>query len=181
MMYKIFSQPKLLDTFILIGEYTNWEVLYNLNNKVLDMSLKENNLDYKTNVQAKFTGFNSLIDDKNLNTFIQENNVFVEKIFKNQTSYHLESAWGNVYRKKGDHAKLHQHSSCDLFCGIIYFNNSGPGTFFPEYNLTVEEKPGRFVYFHPHVLHEVKPFEYEYNNPRITVAFNVNSKRTWDK
>lgn len=181
MMYKIFSQPKLLDTFILVGEYTNWEILYNLNNKVLDLSSKENKLDYKTNVQAKFTGFNSLTEDENLKTFIKENDVFVQKIFKTPISYFLESAWGNVYRQKGDYAKLHNHSSCDLFCGIIYFNDFGPGTFFPEYNLTVEEKPGRFVYFHPHVLHEVKPYDYEFKTPRVTVAFNVNSNRIWNQ
>ena len=46
----------------------------------------------------------------------------------------------------------------------------GPGTYFPDYDLTIYEKKGRFVLFHGHLVHEVKKFNY--TQDRITIAFN---------
>lgn len=57
-------------------------------------------------------------------------------------------------------------------------DSPGPGTFFPQYNLNISEKKGRFVLFSPILDHEVKP--YDFKDGRITIAWNFDFLREWD-
>jgi ectoine hydroxylase-related dioxygenase (phytanoyl-CoA dioxygenase family) len=65
------------------------------------------------------------------------------------------------------------------FCGILYLSDNGPGTFFKDFDVTIEEKIGRYVLFHPLLLHSVE--KNLKNKERITIAFNMYETKVWDK
>jgi hypothetical protein len=48
---------------------------------------------------------------------------------------------------------------------------------FPQYDLLIKEKKGRFVLFNEKLLHEVKP--YDYKKERVTIAFNFYEIKDW--
>jgi hypothetical protein len=86
-------------------------------------------------------------------------------------SFVINEAWGNIC-KKGDEVLEHNHRGTTSFCGILYLTENGPGTFFKDLNINVDEKIGKFVLFHPILFHQVKKIENDIE--RITVAFNMN-------
>jgi hypothetical protein len=162
-----------IPVYLLIDEYKNLNILNNLKNKILKHPVSE--LSYKTNVKGKFTGFQSLIDDEDLHIFLKDIHKQINFIYKN--NFQIKDAWGNIC-KKNEEVIEHHHGSTSAFCGILYLSEGGPGTFFPEFNITVEEKFGKFVLFHPSVLHSVKKIDKEIE--RITIAFNMNEIKDWD-
>jgi hypothetical protein len=162
-----------IPVYLLIDEYKNLNILNNLKNKILKHPGSE--LSYKTNVKGKFTGFQSLIDDEDLHIFLKDIHKQINFIYKN--NFQIKDAWGNIC-KKNEEVIEHHHGSTSAFCGILYLSEGGPGTFFTEFNVTVEEKFGKFVLFHPSVLHSVKKIDKEIE--RITIAFNMNEIKDWD-
>ena len=176
--YTMYSKPVSIDTFVLVGHYTNHEVLDNLKKDIIDLTNQGNELDYKTNVKGKFTGWGSLLNNEWFIKFMNGTLEHANKLYQKSIRFKISSAWGNVCSSKQDHVKQHRHLPTDCFSGIIYFDDYGPGTYFPEYDLTVKEKKGRFVFFHPNLLHGVKEFNYE--KPRVTCAFNADFEKEWN-
>jgi hypothetical protein len=161
------------ETFILTGEIKNDFIINNLKNFIKNN--KDEKLSYNTNVKAHFTGFESLVENKDFYNFIQLIKPEI-KIIYNQP-FKIKSAWGNLC-KKGDEVLEHDHVAVSAFCGILYLTEGGPGTYFKQYNLTIEEKIGKFILFHPLILHSVKKIENDIE--RMTVAFNMNQFREWE-
>ena len=55
----------------------------------------------------------------------------------------LVDAWGNIL-KKGGAVTEHTHGPA-VISGILYLTEGGPGTYFREFNKTVEEKIGKKI------------------------------------
>ena len=73
---------------------------------------------------------------------------------------------------------MHDHELTSAFSGILYLTEGGPGTFFHEHNITIEEEIGKFILFHPRLMHSVKKIENDIE--RITVAFNMDKIKLWE-
>ncbi len=174
----VLSKEVKTNTFILIGELNNDVLMDNLIKDVKEEIKKGKNLlIHKTNVKAVHTDFKSLSISPNVHKFFCETQPSIYKIYKN--NFEIKDVWGNIYTESNkDYAEEHNHGEASGFCGIIYLTNGpGPGTYFKEYDLLVPEKKGRFVFFHPLVFHEVKP--YAYTKERITIAFNLFENKYW--
>ena len=130
--------------------------------------------DYKTNVKAKFTGFESLSLEPEIREFAMQMKPFSNRVCNKKTE--MRECWGNVYHKD-DYAVLHHHRACTGFSGILYLTNEGPGTYFKDFDLTIKEEYGKVVLFEPMLLHEVKPSNLQ--TTRITMAFNCYEISPW--
>jgi hypothetical protein len=174
----ILSQEIKTNTFILIGELNNDVLINSLIKDVKEQIEKEQNMhSYTTEVKALTTGFHSLREHPNIINFFHKIKSSIFKIYKKK--FFINDAWGNIYSKPNiDFARDHNHMQTSAFCCIIYLTDGpGPGTLFNEYDLIVPEKKGRFVLFHPLLVHEVKP--YPYTKERITIACNLHEAKPW--
>lgn len=165
----------VVPSFILVDEIDSNNPL--LNNLIKDVEEVCKNCTLKTNVVAKRSSFEALVNNNNFHSFLKLIKQSIQKIYKN--NFIIQNAWGNIYSTEEDHALMHNHPDATAFSGLLYLTDSpGPGTFFKEANITIEEKKGRFVLFSNLLNHEVKKFKY--NTPRITVAFNFSELKDWD-
>jgi len=166
---KYFSKKIELDTYILINEIDDFKLIDNLIEDVRK-GIKLSTLNRVTNVKGDHTDFKYLVKNNNFHKFLKMIQPSIYKIY--QQNFLLKDVWGNIY-KKNDYAVPHTHEDSG-FCGVLYCTDGpGPGTYFNQYDLTVEEKKGRFVLFHPKLLHEVKP--YTQGEERITIAWNFSA------
>jgi hypothetical protein len=173
-MEEIFNKKIEIDTSILIGEIDNYDLIDKLIVKVKE-GLKNSKVSRKTNVTAEHTEFTHLEEDPNFHKFLKIIQPSIYKIYKN--NFNVREVWGNVYNNKNDFAKLHGHDA-NAFSGILYCTDGpGPGTYFPQYDLLIKEKKGRFVLFNEKLLHEVK--SYDYKKERVTIAFNFFEIKDW--
>lgn len=163
-----------IETFLLVGEIKEDKILNNIINFVKEN--KDESLSHKTHVKGHFTGFDKLNLNEDFLNFIK----LIERSIKNicKSSFFVKNAWGNIC-KNNEEISEHNHKGVSAFCGILYLTEGGPGTYFKDYDLTIEEKKGRYVLFHPMLLHSVKKIEN--NLERITVAFNMDEIHSWDK
>lgn len=160
-----------LETFLLIGQIFDQKIIMNLKNFI-----KKNidqNLSYKTNVKGQFTGFKSLIENEDFINFLKIIQPQIKIIYNR--NFQIFEAWGNIC-KYNDEVIEHRHDN-SAFCGVLYLTENGPGTYFKQYDLTIEEKIGKFILFHPFLLHSVKKIENDIE--RITVAFNMMQIENW--
>lgn len=160
------------DVFLLEGIYKNTKIIKSLKDKI-----KENTKNMKagnTNVLAKTTSFSFFRNDPDFVTFLKEIRDEIDKIYP--YDFIIVDAWGNCY-EKGQYAVEHTHKEVSAFCGILYLTNNGPGTYFPELDLTVKEKQGKFVLFSPLLKHSVN--KHEGKTPRVTAAFNMCECKPW--
>tara|TARA_R110000868_G_scaffold71504_3_gene209359 strand:+ start:1068 stop:1580 length:513 start_codon:yes stop_codon:yes gene_type:complete len=165
---ELFKKTIPLDTFVLVDEIQDISIVDFL---LTDIKNNKEYLPYSTNVIGKHTKWNFLNENKNFHNFILSIQKQTSKICEHD--FILESAWANIYAGE-DYVLPHKHEGSTAFSGILYLTDKpGPGTYFPQYDLTVEEKKGRFVLFHGSVEHEVKKFIYM--KERITVAFNFKT------
>ena len=162
------------DSYISVCYVKDKNLLERLKNKIIKKS-NGSDLNYKTNVKAKFTGFESLIHEPETLEFIKHIEPFINNIYIKST--YLGECWGNIYTNN-DHTLEHHHQNCTGFCGILYLSEGGPGTYFSDFNITVNEEYGKVVLFDPLLYHEVKSSNLE--NTRITMAFNCYEKKYWD-
>jgi hypothetical protein len=172
-MDQIFNKKIELDTYILTNEINDFELIDKL---ILDIKegVKTSKVSRKTNVKGENTDFNYLVTNLNFHKFLKIIQPSIFKIYKQ--NFVVKEVWGNIYNKN-DYAEPHNHGNSG-FCGILYCTDGpGPGTYFSEYDLTIHEKKGRFVLFHPKLFHEVKP--YIYNKERITIAWNFALVPNW--
>jgi hypothetical protein len=160
--HKLFSERRS----IIVGQYDDQKILNSLKEKIINA---KKNMSYKTNVRGEMTDFKYFNQDPDFHQFLQniKDNIFLLK----ETNFTIDDSWGNIYSKAGDYALPHDHRSATVASGLLYFNSEGPGTYFQEYDLTVSEKVGRYVIFHPKLIHEVK--KYNYISKRVTLAFNL--------
>jgi len=164
-MIKILNKEIKINTFILIDEIED--------NFLIDDLLKviyQNNKFHHTQtyVISKHSKFDFLNNNDLFHLFLKKIKKQINLICKE--SFIVQDAWSVIYNNE-DHALLHNHVGSTAFSGLLYLTDGpGPGTYFPEYDLTVEEKKGRFVLFHGNLLHEVKKFKYV--KDRVVIAFN---------
>jgi len=173
MNFELKVKDILLETFILTGKINNKNIINNLIHFIKNN--KDEKLSYKTNVRGHFTGFDSLVENKDFINFLKEIQPQIKIIFLN--NFIIHSAWGNIC-KFGEEVLEHSHGGTTAFCGILYLSEGGPGTYFKEYDLLVEEKIGKYVLFHPKLFHKVEKITTDLE--RITVAFNMNKVKSWD-
>jgi hypothetical protein len=173
-MEEIFNKKIEIDTYVLVGEINNFDLIDNLIKDIRE-GVKISKVSGKTNVTAEHTEFKYLVSNPDFHKFLKIIQPSIYKIY--QHNFLLKDVWGNIYSKNTDCALPHVHND-SAFCGILYCTDGpGPGTYFNEYDLLVKEKKGRFVLFHPRLLHEVKP--YDYKSDRITVAWNFSTANNW--
>jgi hypothetical protein len=173
-MEEIFNKKIELDTYILVSEINDFELIDKL---ILDVKegVKKSKVSRKTNVKGEHTEFNYLVENSSFHKFLKIIQPSIYKIFKQ--NFILKEVWGNIYNKN-DYAEPHSHEVSG-FCGILYCTDGpGPGTFFSQYNINFLEKKGRFLLFSPILLHEVKLFNY--TKERITIAWNFTEVRQWE-
>jgi len=174
MNYELKTKEIILNTFLLTGEIQNECIINNLIDFVKNNKKKE--LYYKTHIKGHFTGFNSLIENQDFHYFLKSIQPSIYKIYKKHFIIH--EAWGNVC-ELNDEVIEHTHWGTTAFCGILYLSDNGPGTFFKDFDITIDEKIGKYVLFHPLLLHSVK--KNLKNKERITIAFNMNEYKGWEK
>jgi hypothetical protein len=174
MSFEVKIKDIFRQSFILIGQIEDNTIISNLKNFIKDY--KDTELSYKTNVKGKFTGFHSLVQNKDFHNFLKLIKKEINYIFKKDFS--ISNAWGNIC-KKGDEVNEHTHQNATAFCGILYLTENGPGTYFKDYDFTVEEKIGRYVLFDPLLWHRVNKIVNDME--RITVAFNMDEISNWAK
>jgi hypothetical protein len=161
-----------VETFILTGKINNINLINNLIN--CSKSINKNTLNDQTHVKGTFTGFNSLNENEYFHAFLKNILPQIQKVYFN--SFAIQSSWANILTKGGE-VKEHTHSN-SAFSGILYLTEGGPGTFFKEHNITVEEEVGKYVLFSSILSHSVKPLEKDLE--RITIAFNFNQIKKWE-
>jgi hypothetical protein len=173
-MEEIFNKKIEIDTYILIGEINNFDLIDNLIKDVRE-GVKISKVSGKTNVKGEHTEFNYLVANPIFHKFLKIIQPSIYKIY--QENFLIKEVWGNIYSKNGDYALSHTHDD-SAFCGILYCTDGpGPGTYFSQYDLLIKEKKGRFILFHPKLLHEVT--HYDYKNDRITIAWNFSATKKW--
>jgi len=155
-----------LETFLLTGKINNKDIINNLINFIRNNINEE--LSHKTFVKGSFTGFKTLIRNKDFINFIKIIQPQIKYIYKD--NFEIYDAWGNIC-KYNEEVVEHDHHRVTAFCGILYLTEGGPGTYFKDYDLTVDEEIGKYILFHPKLLHKVNKIEK--NIERITVAFNM--------
>lgn len=131
-------------------------------------------LDYKTNVQGRMTSFQEFVDHPILMNLLSEC-IHVSNVLNIKDSK-LREAWGNII-KKGEGVTKHTHEPA-IISGVLYLTEGGPGTCFPEFNKTVEEKIGKIVFFSGMASHYVDPSKL--NKDRYTLAFNFQELKPWE-
>jgi len=172
MNFELQVKEVLKETFILTGKIKDKDIIDNLTYFVKNN--KDNELSYKTNVKGHFTGFFSLVQNNDFLNFLKIIQPNIKIIYNND--FLIQEAWGNLC-KIGEEVTEHDHASTSAFCGILYLTEGGPGTYFKEYDLLIEEEIGKYILFHPMLNHSVKKITKEIE--RITIAFNMNEVKKW--
>jgi hypothetical protein len=131
-------------------------------------------MDYKTNVKGKMTNFSKFTKNKIFNNLLEEC-IEITHVLNLPKSI-LTDAWGNIL-KKGDSVEVHSHYKCSI-SGVLYLTEDGPGTYFPQFNKTIDEKIGKVLLFSGNLLHGV-PI-YNGNEDRYTIAFNFEEMTPWN-
>jgi len=163
-----------IETFLLIGEIKNEIILTNLKNFIKNNI--DNSWNSKTHVKGDFTGFSKLMETPYFLDFMGCIKKEIKRIYPG--NFFVKDAWGNVCTLNGQVTE-HNHNGINAFCGILYLTEGGPGTYFKEYDLNIDEKIGRFILFHPYLLHSVNKIDK--NIERITMAFNMQQIANWEE
>jgi len=172
MNFELQVKEVLKETFILTGKIKDKDIINNLTNFVKNN--KDEELSYKTNVKGHFTGFHSLVQNNDFLNFLKIIQPNIKIIYTND--FLIQEAWGNLC-KIGEEVTEHAHEGVAAFCGILYLTDGGPGTYFKEYDLLIEEEIGKYILFHPLLKHKVEKITKEIE--RITIAFNMNDVKKW--
>jgi hypothetical protein len=165
MEYTVTTQPITKNLFIIEHQLTDLSFV-NEFKYLIDKNIGP--LNYKTNVKGKMTDWTFF---KNVPEF---NNILLNigQIFTTLpfTEMVLTQAWGNMI-EKGDQVIMHNHRANSM-SSILYLTENGPGTYFPQFNKTVVEKIGKFVFFSSEANHSVAPSIIK--QKRYTIACNFN-------
>jgi hypothetical protein len=173
MNYELKVKEILKETYILTGKINDQNIINNLINFVKNN--KDENLSFKTHVKGHFTGFKSLIQNKDFLNFLKIIQSNIKIVYKD--NFIIQDVWGNLC-KINEEVTEHDHGGITGFCGTLYLTDNGPGTYFKEYDLLIKEEIGKYVLFHPLLKHSVKKIENDIE--RITIAFNMNQFKEWE-
>jgi len=165
-MYNLKLAKKEFNLFLIEKNLINFNPI-NLIEKInLNISEKTS---YTTNVKGKMTDWKFFVKDKEINDIFNQcfdilNWLPIKRSF-------LESCWGNELNLN-EFVKEHDHHMASV-SGLIYLTENGPGTFFNDFNITVEEKIGKILFFSPLAKHSVLPSNL--NKSRYTISFNFQA------
>jgi len=171
--FDIKSKEVLKETFILTGKIENNEIVNNLIYFIKNNINKD--LSYKTHVKGKFTGFESLNENIYFLMFLKLIKQEIYAIYKK--NFVIGSVWGNILGIN-EEVTEHTHGGVTAFCGTLYLSENGPGTYFKDYDITIEEEIGKYILFSPVLNHSVKKINNDIE--RITVAFNMYELKEWE-
>lgn len=172
---------EILKTKILTNVYFLKGTLDDLT--IVDLLRKEiiNNLDPKmkniTNVHGEMTNFKFFCNHPLFHNFMKLIQNEIRYVTNNISELDIIDAWGNKF-SHGDYCDLHDHRRASGFSGVLYMDDEGPGTLFPELNIHEKDQKGKFVLFSPCLLHSVP--KHLGHNDRVTLAFNCNNVEKWD-
>lgn len=173
MNYELKVKEILFETFIFTGKIEDKQIINNLINFVKNN--KNSDLNNKTHVKGIFTGFKSLVENKDFINFLKLIQNEIRIIY--QDNFIISDAWGNLC-KIGEEVTEHNHKGIDAFCGILYLTEGGPGTYFRDYDLIIKEEIGKYVLFHPMLNHSVEKIKN--NIERVSIAFNMTRIKKWE-
>jgi hypothetical protein len=165
MEYIVTTQPITKNLFII--EYQIKDLSFvNHFKSLIDKNV--GTLSYKTNVKGKMTDWEFFKGVPKFNELLLNiGEIFSTFPFRALT---LAQAWGNII-EKGDEVIMHNHRYNHI-SGVLYLTENGPGTYFPQFNKTVVEKIGKFVFFSAEANHSV--VKSDVKQKRYTVACNFN-------
>jgi len=153
------------------------DILENLNLNYFIKKIDENisdKLSYNTNVKNQMTDFLSFIHDIEIHQILKRYvNLF--NVYLNLGPMKLEDCWGT---KSCEFVETTRHDHGLGVSGILFLTEGGPGTFFPQFNLNIDEKIGKIVFFDSRALHEVK--KTKITNPRYLLSFNFKRINFWE-
>jgi len=129
---------------------------------------------FVTNVKNEMTDFKTFIHDFKIHNILKEFSTLFDVILSCDPLV-LSDCWGT---KSCEYVETKKHEHDTGVSGIIYLTEGGPGTFFPEFNLNIDEKVGKIVFFDSRTLHEVKKTKIA--NPRYLLSFNFRWIRPWE-
>ena len=172
MNFELKVKEILKETYILTGKIDDKDIINNL------LYFVKNNinekLNHQTNIKGSFTGFESLTTNINFISFLKKIRENIKVVY--QKDFIIYNAWGTLC-KIGEEVLEHAHPGVTGFCGILYLTEEGPGTYFKEHDFLIKEEIGKYVLFHPSLLHSVSKITDKIE--RITVAFNMNEVKPW--
>ena len=152
-------------------------IIENFNPNYLIKKIDENiseKLSYNTYVKNQMTDFKTFIYDVEIHQLLERfTNLF--NLHLNFGPLELQDCWGT---KSCEFVETSQHEHGLGVSGIIYLTEGGPGTFYPQFNLNVDEKIGKIVFFDSRTLHEVK--KTKITNPRYVLSFNFKKIHEWN-
>ena len=120
-----------------------------------------NSRSYSTNVYGQMTSYMY---------FLKQGRDFFNQATKMLPKIKYVDAWGNLYLK-GDFCKTHFHGDEDVnISGIIYLDDTLPGTYFNRKNIEIKPEPGKIILFSSREHHEVRYMEED--KERYTISFN---------
>ncbi len=170
MEYNLFKKEIKVECDLVECKFNDTNILNRLRQKVINLCNKNLEERNKTNVKAKFSGFESLKQDEDLITILKDIDPIVCREFWNGRKS-IANAWGNVY-EKGDYAKRHNHRGTTAFSMILYLTDGGPGTYFHQLDICTKEEIGKIILFSPELEHEV--IQSDLPHDRITLAANID-------
>ena len=120
-----------------------------------------NSQSYNTNVYGQMTSYMYFLEE--------EKNLF-NQVTKMLPKIKYLDAWGNMY-SKGNFCKKHSHGDEDVnISGIMYLDNTLPGTYFNRQDIEIKPEPGKIILFSSREEHEVRYMEED--KERYTISFN---------
>lgn len=165
MEYTVTTQSIKKDLFIIEYQIKDLSFINNFKS-LIDKNVGA--LSYRTNVKGKMTHWDFFKSVPQFNEILLNmGEIFSAFPFKALT---LVQAWGNIL-EKGDQVVIHNHRYNHI-SAILYLTEKGPGTYFPQFNKTVFEKIGKFVFFSGEANHSVAKSNVK--QKRYTIACNFN-------
>jgi len=170
-MFQTYLKDITKTCYVISHTIKNFSITNYLINEIEKNIDKE--LNYKTNVKGQMTHWKHFVGNEILLNSISESFKIIN--FFEKSTCKLVDMWGNKLLNNAE-IDPHDHKECS-FSGILYLNNHGPGTTFPELNLTIEEEVGKIVFFTSTLIHFVKKCNLK--KPRYTIAFNFYQEKFW--
>ena len=164
-------QPPIINLFLYEEQLENINVNYFID-KIKNNIDKD--LSHKTNVKGKMTGWYCFRNDPNMKNLLGTANSLVS-ILK-LPPIRLDECWG-TWSSTSVETLEHKHTPADV-SAILYLTEGGPGTFFPQFNINIEEKIGKIVFFHADTLHSVRKCKLK--KDRFLISFNFNKLKFWE-
>ena len=164
----------LRNYFFIVGTIKDINAKYFIN-KINKEILKDNAKSFTTNVQGKMTYCNSFLNDPEFTKlFIRfRDYIDLNQLFKD-CRYLLSDAWGYVL-KENNYTIEHDHLP-HVWSGAVYLNDHPQTLDFPEINISVKPKKGRFVLFSSFLRHGCKTNET--NKAKYGLSFNCRNNNS---